>query len=261
MSKFFARLQVKPQTQRVISYVFYALFALLIIYNIMNTTNNVHKLMYGLLLVIPLGFALWSEHLKSLYQKAIHQLAFDLDPTLASQTYDELIKKDKANAYKNSRIIFDVLVNLDQLQLDKVKTLLSSNEKFFHSSLDQLLIYHYVTFMVAFLTNDVTTAKDEYKRMERMKDTKVKGMKVSPLFNWDFLLGMYQFMRKDVKQSINTLNSVNTTYMNPRECAQYYYVCAKIGKTNKDSAFYTTNIEKLTALNGKSALCRKGENI
>ena len=82
------------------------------------------------------------------------------------------------------------------------------------------------------MLNDLDCAKQEYNKLERMRNTKVKGAKVSPLFNWEFMDAVYLVSRKDYKQSLNVFKSVNTENMNPREKIQYYYqftlLCNKI---------------------------------
>ena len=261
MSKVFRKLQLSPQANRIISYIFYALFALLIIYNIVNTNKTSYKIMYLILLIVILGFALYSEFLKHLYEKAIKQLAYDCNPKQATQTFDFLMTKDFAHAYRNSRILFDTLCAMDELNIETTKRLLATNDKFFHSTLDQLLIYHYSQFFIAFLSNDEATGKIEYQKIIRMKESKVKGMKVSPLFNWDQLDGMYQFMRQDIKQSINLLKKVDTTYMNPREMVQYHAICVGIGTKAKDISFTQSHLKQLNQINGTSLIATKGINL
>ncbi len=49
---------------------------------------------------------------------------------------------------------------------------IEENSKFFHSSIDQLLIYHYTKFYCSFMLNDLDCAKQEYNKLERMRNTK-----------------------------------------------------------------------------------------
>ena len=136
---------------------------------------------------------------------------------------------------------------------------IEENSKFFHSSIDQLLIYHYTKFYCSFMLNDLDCAKQEYNKLERMRNTKVKGAKVSPLFNWEFMDAVYLVSRKDYKQSLNVFKSVNTENMNPREKAQYYYQFGLLCNKIKEKHLCENYKNKIITLKGLSNACKKGE--
>ena len=259
--KIFEKLSYTNNTRRIISFIFYLVFAVFVLSQIVKTEVMLHRILYILLLVLVLGMALFSEYLKLLYEKAIKTIAFDLDPELAMEKYDHLNKLDKFKAYKNSKLIFDTLYYIDQMEYDKCLQHLQDNYKFFHASLDQLLIYHFTNFYCSFMTDDLETAKAEYQKLLRMKNAKSKGNKVSPLYNWEFLDAIYQFARKEYKQAYNSFKTVNTVNMNPREQVQYSMqfarLCKKINKTNT----LDENLSKIKAMNGKSKTCLEIERI
>lgn len=253
------KLSFSQNAQQIISYTFYILFAGFSVYKIIQVEFISIKILFIILLVIILGVALYSEYLKRLYKKAIKTIAFDLDPEKANEQFKKLLNKDVFHAYNNDKKIFDTLYYIDQMQYKKCLEHIEDNSKFFHSSIDQLLIYHYTKFYCSFMSNDLKCAKQEYNKLERMRNTKVKGARVSPLFNWEFMDAIYLISRKDYKQSYNVFKSVNTDNMNPREKVQYYYQFALLCNKIKDKNLYKNYKNKIINLKGLSNTCKKGE--
>ena len=259
--KIFEKLTYTNNTRRIISFIFYLVFALFVLTQAFKTDILLNRILYILLLVLILGMALFSEYLKLLYERTIKTLAFDLDPQSAMQQYEHLNKLDKFKAYKNSKLIFDTLYFIDQMEYSRCLEHLEQNYKFFHASLDQLLIYHFTRFYCSFMTEDTETAKAEYQKLLRMKNAKSKGNKVSPLYNWEYLDALYQFARKEYKQSYNSFKTVNTANMNPREKVQYFMQFARVSsKLNKKNTM-DENLCKIKEMNGKSKTCLEIERI
>lgn len=259
--KVLEKLSYTNNTRRVISFIFYAIFTIFALSQIIKTDIFMYRVMYLVLLVVVLGMALFSEYLKLLYEKAIKTLAFDLDPKQALENYNHLTKLDKFKAYKNSKLIFDTLYYIDEMEYAKCLEHLKDNYKFFHASLDQLLIYHFTNFYCSFMVDDLDTAKAEYQKLLRMKNAKSKGNKVSPLYNWEFLDALYQFARKEYKQAYNSFKTVNTVNMNPREKVQYHMQFARLcNKINEKNATHENKC-KIKMMNGKSKTCLDIERI
>lgn len=253
------KMSFSQNAQQIISYTFYILFAGYSIYKIIQAEFISTKILFIILLIIILGISLYSEYLKHLYRKAIKTIAYDLNPEKANEQFNELLKKDVFHAYKNDKKIFDTLYYIDQMQYAKCLKHIEENSKFFHSTIDQLLIYHYTKFYCSFMLNDLECAKQEYNKLERMRNTKVKGAKVSPLFNWEFMDAVYLVSRKDYKQSLNVFKSVNTENMNPREKAQYYYQFGLLCNKIKEKHLCENYKNKIITLKGLSNTCKKGE--
>ena len=87
------KMSFSQNAQQIISYTFYILFAGFSIYKIIQVEFISTKILFIILLVIILGFALYSEYLKRLYRKAIKTIAFDLDPEKANEQFKKLLKK------------------------------------------------------------------------------------------------------------------------------------------------------------------------
>ena len=255
------KMTFSQNAQKIISLAFYIVFAGLSIYKILQADQISTKIIFSALLILILGIALYSEYLKHLYKKAIQTIAFDLNPEKAAKQFNTLLKKDIFHAYTNDKKIFDTLYYIDQMEYEKCLEHIEENYKFFHASVDQLLIYHYNKFYCSFMLNRMETAKQEYNKLERMKNTKVKGAKVSPLFNWEFMDAIYLVSRKDYKQSYNVFKTVNTENMNPREKVQYYYQFALLCQKIKDKVLCENQKNKIINLKGSSHTCKKGGTL
>lgn len=92
------KMSFSQNSQQIISYVFYILFAGFSIYKIIQVEFLSTKILFIILLVIILAVALYSEYLKHLYKhlyrKAIKTIAYDLNPERANEQFNELLKKD-----------------------------------------------------------------------------------------------------------------------------------------------------------------------
>lgn len=234
--------------QSFVSIIIYIIFIIYSLFQINKAQQVSTKLFFILIIGILLAFAYWSEYLKHTFRKAIRVITIDCDPDKANDIYNDLLKRDKFNSYKNDKYIFDTLYYIDKKQYQDCLDHIEEQSKFFHSSLDQLLIYHFSKFFCSYQLNDLNTAKEEYNKLKRMKDTKVKGAKVSPLYNWDFLEAVYDACKKEYRQSYNQMKKVNTDYMNNREKIQYYEEFEKISRKVNDSKMeqkMKENIQKI----------------
>ncbi|MCI5772930.1 MAG: hypothetical protein MR210_00015 [Erysipelotrichaceae bacterium] len=133
-----------------------------------------------------------------------------------------LIKKDKLHNYQKSLLIFDTLYNLDCDQHQKNIDLLQANQRFFQGSLDYLLIRNYTYFISYYYLNNRSLLKTYYDKLLHLKDAKIKGQKVSPLYNWDLLEAIYQLALKNYRKSHTFFKNTDTTNLNNRELALYH---------------------------------------
>lgn len=248
-------------TRNIISFLFYIVFGVFTIIQIIHTPTYSSKIFYLILLILILGVALYSEYLKYIYRKAIKVIAFDLDAKKGEEIFETLLKKDIFHSYKNDKKIFDTLYYIDQMKFEECLEYIEKHSKFFHSSIDQLLIYHYTKFYCSYNLGNYNIAKEEYSKLERMKNQKTKGAKVSPIYNWEFIDSVYLSSKKDYKQSLNTFKTVNTQNMNNREKVHYYYQCAVVCLKLKDRVQATKYIEYIKKLDGKSQICKEGEAL
>lgn len=227
--------------------IFYVIFLIFSIYNIYDANNLSTKLFYAALTFVLLAVSLYSEYLRKLYNRAIQTLTFDVDPKKANKQMLDLLHKDYFKDYTNSKIIFDTLYDTDMYQITEGLERLEKHEKFFHSSLDQLYIYHYTKFYLNFILDNTEKVKQEYSFLLRLKGAKVKGNKVSPLYNWEFIDAIYLFSKKNYKESAHMFDKINMKYMNPRERMHVYYQYGQLNcilkKYNKAIECYNNCIE------------------
>ncbi len=255
------KMSLTQYAQNITSIIFYIVFAIFTFIQIIHATNAPSKIFYFILLILILGIALYSEYLKYLFKQAIYALTFDLDAEKGKRTFEKLLRKDIFHSYKNDKKIFDTLYYIDQMKFQECLDFIEENSQFFHSSIDQLLIYHYTKFYCSYNLENYKITKEEYSKLERMKSQKIKGTKVSPLYNWEFIDSIYLSSKKDYKQSLNTFKTVNTQNMNNREKVHYYYQYAMESLKTKDQTQTSKYIHYIKQCNGKSAICKKGESL
>lgn len=242
------------QSHNIISAIFYIAFLLFGITQIIHAKSTSSALFYLFITLIMLAIALYSEYLRSLYQKAIKKQIFDLDSIESRLIFNKVMKKDFFKAYINSQAIFDTLYYADEMQPEKCLQVLEENSKFFHGSLDSLLIYHYTKFYAAFMMKNDNIVKEEYHSIMQMKETKIKGKKLSPLYNWDFIDAIYLFSRKNYKQSINKFNEINIENMNNREIMHLYYQKGRLYTILKDDSKARYCFDEVIRIGGTSKM-------
>ena len=234
MKKGLSRLTFSETTRRIITIAIYAFFTIYTLYKLLQEPSPEGKICYGLLLIIFMGVALWAEYLRILYQKMITALNMDCDAGLAKHYYNILKKRDFMKSYRTTQLIFDTLYYQDIGKPQTCIELLESNEKTFRSSLDYLLIHNFTYFYSYYKLGNRTKIKHWYPEVMKLKDTKIKGSKVSPLYNWEFIEAVYHSCMKDYKKSLAKFKQIDTRYMNNREMAQYYTEFGKVYKELND---------------------------
>lgn len=249
-----------PVIRGVVMAIIYIAFTFFVIKNTYNIEEQSTRIIAYVFFGVILFIGLWNEYLRVLYQKAIKTLLFELKAPEAKQIFDDLQKKDFAKGYKNSRAIFDTLYYVDCLDTDNAIQTLEDHSKFFHNSLDNLLIDHYTRFYCATLIQKPSIVEEEYKHIKRMQTSKVKGKRVSPLYNWDFIDAVYYTYHRDYKKAKRTFENVDTSLMNKRELMHYAYqfaICLeRMGLHDEAKIQYASvNVEGMTT--PLALLCRK----
>lgn len=234
--------------------IIYIIFAIYSIYIIMTAQKFSQKLLFGILFILIFSIALYAEYLRHLYQHAIQTIAYDAMPQKGKKEYDDLLKKDIFKAYNSSKVIYDTLYYADMLDASSLLKTLETHYKMFHQNIDNLLIWHYNQLYAHFLLKDTKIVQEEYTKIIRMKDAKVKGHKLSPLYNWDFIDALYLFSRKDYKQSFNCFKKTNTQNMNNREKLHYYYQFSNLCKVMHNRSMEEECIKKIKQIGGTSKI-------
>lgn len=255
------RISFTPQARNIVMTAIYLIFTGYSVYQMIQTPQLEGKICYLLILCLILGIALWSEYLRHLYTKAIQLLNMNGNPEAAKQQFHQLLKKDVFKGYRKNELIFDTLYYTDQLKPMNCLQTLEKDYKFFHSSMDNLLIWDYTKFYAYFLLKNRTKTKQQYERVMKLKDVKIKGTKISPLYNWEFIEAIYQLSCKDYKKSLKAFQNVNPKNMNHRELMHYYYQFAQLYLAMKDTTNATLYLDKVIALGGDSLMMQTAKNI
>lgn len=240
-----------PEAKRIIHIVLYVIFLIYSIYLISSAPDIAVKVTYATITIVFLGIACWAEYLEFLYQKAIKTLNYACNPEKALCIFESLLKKDFFRSYKNSKIIFDVLCALSTYNGNSVINLIEQNDKIFRSSIDQLLIRNTCVFLAYVELDNKTQAKKAYPEIAKLKNTKVKGKKIAPLYNWVELEALYYMVSNDYKKALTLYEQVNPTYMNNREKTQYLYYYAKVLIQNKQTDKAKEKLQECLSISNK----------
>lgn len=246
-------------TRKIITYSIYVIFAGYTLQKIILEQSISGKIAYGILLFIFLGIAGWAEYLRLLYHHMIYSQTIICDPEKARYYYHILRKKDFFKSYQHTLLIFDILYHQDLNESETCIQILENNQKVFKSSLDHLLIRNFTYFYSYYQLNNRTKIKKYYPEVLKMKGTKIKGHKVSPLYNWEFIEGLYLYCLKDYKKSIHAFQNVNTQYMNNRELTQYYLAFGKAYRELHDNKHANVMFSKAIQTGNKLSYCKEAK--
>lgn len=188
------------RTRRIIIYLMYLVFTIYTLNKLIHEPSLAGRICYGFLLIIILGIALWAEYLRVLYHRMIYALTIECNPEKARLSYHALIKKDFFKSYKQTLYIFDTLYYQDLHQPDTCIHILATHDHMFRASLDYLLIRNYTYFYSYYKLGNRTKVKAYYPEVMKMKGAKIKGSKVTPLYNWEYIDAIYLYMMKDYKK-------------------------------------------------------------
>lgn len=201
------------------------IFASYILYLGITTQNLFAKILFITVGLFVLGFSVYYEYLKSLYERMIRALTMDFDIPKAKHYRQQLITKDFMKGFKSSIILFDSLLLMDEGKYQETLDHMEENKKFFHSTVDYLFITYHNQLLCHYFLNQPTEAEIPLKRLFEIKQLKKK--KYSPLFSWDEIAGVQYALANRHTKSIQAFEKVNTKQLNTREQAYLYYFMAQ----------------------------------
>ncbi|MGX7244460.1 hypothetical protein ACWOC1_06390 [Enterococcus quebecensis] len=203
-------------------WIAYLLFAVYIGYLIYTTQELGTKLLFGSLGCIVLSITLLFEYLKNIYEKMIYALTVDCDLKRADELKMILQKKDLFNGFKQSIIIFDSLLLLDEGKYDICLEHLYKNQLFFHSTLDYLFIYYHTQMHCYSFLNDEKNVKIAIEHLSKLKNVKKKQMR--GLFSWHEIAGISYFHQNRNKKCLSELELIDKNRLNNRELTYLLYL-------------------------------------
>lgn len=211
-----------PKTQRIINFIIYTVFVIFSVNLILKTQDIKVKALYLAITLIMLSVAMFAEYLKYQYHLAIKALNMECDPENAVTIFNHLQKKDIFRSYKNDRILFDLLYYVATFDSERILKHLETYDKQFRSSIDMLFIRNVSTFQAYVYANNKTQAKKWYPEIVKLKDAKVKGHKIAPIYHYTELEALFYYMSNDYQKALKNYKLVNTAYMNNKELTQFY---------------------------------------
>lgn len=205
----------------VIAFVIFLIFGL---QQINASTEFAGKAMLSILIFTFLFFAIWYEWVRYVQRQAIYTLNFECDPDKAKEIMQKCKKLDFFNSYKNPNVIFDLLYHTDKQDAQSLINLIQTHEKsLLKRSLDMLLVYNYSMFTYNRMIGNKAQSRKFHQGMFELKDRKIKGKRISPLYNWEMLDAELHLVNQDYKKAYASLNNANISQMNIREQSYYYF--------------------------------------
>lgn len=215
----------------------YVLFAFYIYYLVTSSQELSAKLIFGCLGVIVLSIVILFEYLKNLYEKMIYALTVECDLQKAIALKGTLKKKDLFNGFKQSIIIFDSLLLLDEGNYEVCLEHLHKNQQFFHSTLDYLFIYYHTQMYCYFFLKDEENLTTCLEHLLKLKNVKKKQM--SGLFSWHEITGIRYFYQSRNKKCLSELALIDKNRLNNREMTYLLYLKGQsLLKLNETSEGY-----------------------
>ena len=201
------------------NYVFsifsYILFGILTISIIVFGANTIQKWIISVVFVLFFIGGIFVEYLKRKYHKALYALNFELNTKKAVALFDELEKKDIFHGYKNTRILFDVQVALEEKRYNDALKLIDQNEDIFRRDLEMYSIMQYVKLRCYVAKGDQKRASKAYKDFKMTS----KQKRAPRIFSIDEVEGLYQLAIKNKNSAYKCFKAVNMKNMNTREIA------------------------------------------
>jgi hypothetical protein len=215
----------------IINVIAFVIFLIFGIQQINASAEIAGKTMLSMLIFTFLFFAIWYEWVRYVHRKAIYTLNFECDPEKAKAIMHKCKKLDFFNSYKNPNVIFDLLYHTDKQDAESLINLIQTHEKsLLKRSLDMLLVYNYSMFTYNRMIGNKTQCRKFHQGMLELKDKKIKGKRISPLYNWEMLDAELHLVNQDYKKAYASLNNTNISRMNNREQSYYtfYKLCCEL---------------------------------
>ncbi len=228
--------------KRIYTSIVFAIFAAYIIYLGIQAESWGAKLIFILVGSTVLAISIYYEYLKIIYEKMIRSLTIDTDIPKSKRYRQTLLKRDWFNGFKNSLLLFDSLLLMDQGRYEECLELIDNHSQFFHSTVDYLYISYYNQLLCHFFLNQVEDAETSLKNLMGIK--KLSKKKYSPLFSWDEIEAIGYDLANRHQKSLQSFNKVPLKQLNSREKAYHYYLIALQYKVLGNTKEYGNNLKK-----------------
>lgn len=226
----------------IIAFILYSVFIYFAYTQLVAAQTSTERWLLIALLLPILLIAVWYEWIRYLYRKIIYIYNFEVDIHRAVELMKKLRKFDFLQGFKNNEVLLMCFYYIDTNQPEPLNQLLDTYEKkLFKKSLDMLLVYNYNKMCYYQMISNKTQQKKYFEAILQLQNRKVKGKKISPLYNIESLFAQHYLFHNDLKKAYRTSTNVNTARSNPREQAYVYYYRYKsaigLGKLSEAKEF------------------------
>lgn len=205
-----------------ILWLVYLIFAFYIGYLVFTVPAFGTKMIFGSIGVLVLSIVLLFEYLKNRYEHMIVALTIECDVTKAKQRKLDLQKKDLFNGFKQSIIIFDSLLLLDEGNYQACLAHLERHQHFFHGTLDYLFIYYHTQMYCYYFLEDQKNMHISLKHLTKLQSANKKQMR--GLFSWHEIIGFNYLYQNRNQKCLQELELINQHTLNNRELTYLLYV-------------------------------------
>lgn len=212
-------------TKKIFWWSVYLLFLLYIFYLVGTAEGLLAKTLFGTVGISVFLIVCLFEYLKLIYEKMIYALTVECNLEQAKCLKETLNKKDWLRGFNKSIIIFDTLLLLDEGRYSDCLAHLKEHQTFFRSTLDYLFIYYHTQMQCYYFLNEFETLNDVLKSLNKLKQADKKQLR--GLFNWHEIDGVNYFSQNRNRKSYDTLNLIDSAYLNNRELTYILYMKAQ----------------------------------
>jgi hypothetical protein len=211
----------------IIMYIVFVIYGASIL---LKWDSLVLQISFGSFMALCLFIAVFYDILRYHNRQAVIAMNFTLDDAIARKHRDFVAKYDFFKSYALNLLILDLHFAQDQQDSQQMNLLLEKGEKRLRRSIDTLLVYYYNMFIMNILLPNKTQARAYYEKFVDLRGVKVKGGKLSEVYNWDAAQAELHLLNGDGKKARACLQNVNLKFMNRREQGYVLYARYRAAK-------------------------------
>lgn len=250
--------EVRKMFKKSYTWGIYLIFIGYVIYLGITTEMLIAKITFITIGSLVISISCYYEYLKTIYEKMITSLTMETDILLAKKYRQQLLEKDKFKGFKNSVILFDSLLLIDEGNYQECLNHMEKHQRFFRSTIDYLFIYYHHSLICYYFLRDNKRATNQLKKLADFK--KMKQKRYSPLFSWEEIDGIRYALAGRNKKSITQFKKVAVKQLNLREQAYLYFMIADCYKELADLSHYGKYRKKAEEVGNTLSLARSSGN-
>lgn len=242
-------------TRKYMNYLLYIIFLFYMVYLMINETQNSVRIVYLVMLLIIGSGVVLAEVLKIWSVRALTALTQQCDPQAGLAVLERIQKFDLFKGYRQFSLSFTALAMQDLGQPQELLNWLEqTGEKAFSTSPDLRLVYLHSHFRANLMLGQKEPAREYFQATMNLKDRRILGKKVSPLYSWDQIVAEYQYFNGNYKEARKSLAKVDLAHLNPREKAYFDLLDGKICLKEQATGTAGKRLAAVVAVAGKTTL-------